>query len=827
VNLSLSARKSSSSSSFSRSRPHKLRAKLAACALAGLIGVPWPTVRVLAQPAPATAPAEAPRAGVSPVAPELKGRTIEDVRIAGNATVSTAVIRNLIRTRAGEPFDPATVEEDYQRVYGLKKFANVQARVEPTAAGGVIVVFDVTEQRQVKEIRFIGNASVQTETLLGLIDIKKGESIDPFRISVARQAIQRLYLERNYPQARVTVDENALGKDGVLAFNIVEGPHVRIRKIRILGNHSFTDDKLKDQIKTGSWFLFFNPGRFDPDQLEDDVAAIRQFYQQHGFFDARVGRTITVSPDQTEMMITFVVDEGVRYKIGSVTFKGNTTVPERTLRAGLKLTEGGSYDQDVLRRDVRAMVKDYSKAGGFIYIPQSQDPNYLNIETKTVFHKEAGTVDLIHEIHEGQQFRVGRILVRGNSKVQDKVFLRELRVSPGDRYNSSEFQDAIDRMRGTNLITGAQITPIGDTPGVRDVLIEVKENQTAFFTIGAGFTSNAGVLGNISYEQRNFDISNWPSSWSELFSSRSFTGAGQYFKVQLEPGTQQSRASITFQEPYLFDQPYSFGLNIYYSTRIREHYDEIRAGATTSLGRRFGKEYEWSARANLRGEDVQISSIDNKPLRAPEILAGEGHHTVTSAGFDIRRDTTDNVFLPSRGTVLDFGYERVGALGGPYNFDKLTAEADWYYTLKEDLLDRKTILSLRGRAGYIPGGNAPFFEKFYGGGGGSVRGFQYRGISPRSGPDHDPVGGDFSLTGTAEIGFPLAGEALRGVVFTDVGTVESNLTIGTLRASVGFGFRLNLPIFGNLPLALDFGFPLTTARDDDKQIISFSLGLSQ
>jgi outer membrane protein insertion porin family len=814
VNASLPARMSR------QPNGSRLTARLALGVFASLVGLSLPLQHVQAQvtTAPATAPS-----GNSPVAPELKGRTVEDVRIIGNATVSSAIIRNLIRTRAGDPFDPATVEEDYQRVYGLKKFANVQAKVEPTATG-VVVVFDVSEQRQVKEIRFIGNSHVETETLQGLIEIKPGEAIDPFRISIARQAIVRLYTERNFPQAHVEVDQSKLTKDGNLVFTLVEGPHVRIRKIKIEGNHSYTDDKIRDQIKSGSWFIFFSPGRYDADLVEDDVGAIRQFYQQHGFFDVRVGRKVVVSPDQTEVMLTFVVDEGVRYHVGQITFKGATTVSEQTLRQGLKLTEGRPYDQEVLRRDVRAIVKDYSLAGGFIYQPQSTNPDYLTVDTKTVFHKEAGTVDLIHEIHEGKQFRIGRILVRGNSKIQDKVFLRELRVSPGQQYNSSELQDAIDRMRGTNLISGVQVTPIGETPEVRDVLVEVKESNTAFFTVGAGFSSNSGVLGNISYEQRNFDISNWPSTWSEAFSSRAFTGAGQYFKIQLEPGTQQSRASVSFQEPYVFDQPYAFGLNLYYSTRVRENYDEVRAGGTTTIGRRIG--HDWIARLTFRAEDVEIAGITNNILRAPEILANRGHHSVTSGGFDLRRDTTENPILPSRGTVIGAGYEHIGAFGGEYNFDKITADAAWYYTLREDLLDRKTILSVRGRAGYIRG-DAPFFEKFYGGGGGSVRGFRYRGISPRSGPENDPIGGTFTMTGTTEVGFPLFGEMLRGVVFADAGTVERDVRVTTIRSSVGFGVRLTLPIFGQVPIALDFGFPITKDRTDDRQIVNFSLGFSQ
>jgi len=128
--------------------------------------------------------------------------------------------------------------------------------------------------------------------------------------------------------------------------------------------------------------------------------------------------------------------------------------------------------------------------------------------------------------------------------------------------------------------------------------------------------------------------------------------------------------------------------------------------------------------------------------------------------------------------------------------------------------------------GYIPGG-APFFERFYGGGIGSVRGFAFRGISPRSGPDHDRVGGDFSLTGSVELSYPIAGDTLRGVVFTDAVTVEPDFQLGTIRTSVGAGIRLVLPILGQVPIAIDFAVPITKAKHDDTQFISFSLGFTQ
>jgi outer membrane protein assembly factor BamA len=773
-------------------------------------------------PSPATAPTPA---TATAAAQPFKGRTVEDVRIVGSTSVSNAVIRNVIRTREGDKFDPATVEEDLQRVYGLRKFVNVEPRVEPTATG-VIVVFQVTEQRQIKSISFKGNAEVDATALRDAADIRAGEAIDPFRINVARQNIERLYKDRNHPFAHVEVDNDALPR-GDVVFTVTEGPSVRVRRVQILGNQSFTDDKLKDQIKTRHWLWIFRSGTYDENQIEEDVASLRKFYEDHGFFDVRVGRSTSWSADQSEVMVTFKINEGPHYKIDQVSFRGNTTVGEAELRKNLKLVEGRYYDADTLRRDVRSVVRAYSPFG-FIYQPGETDreraKDYLQVNPQPVLRKEAGTVGLVYDISEGKPFHIGRIRVRGNERVQDKVFLREMRVAPGQIYNSGEIQDAQDRIKATRLVNNATITPIGDDPDTRDLLVEVQETQTAFFLIGAGITSNAGVLGNISYEQRNFDISNWPHTFDEAFSRRAFTGAGQYFRILLEPGTEQTRARVTWEEPWLADQPYSLRTDVYYSTRQREHWDETRAGGSATLGHRFTNEL--SARATVRAEDVFVHAIDDPFHRAPEIVAAEGHSTLTSFGLAARYDTTDSRMFPTKGYSLDGGYEFAGAFGGAYDYHKFTLGFNHYQTIREDLLERKTVLSIRGDAGYIAG-DAPFFEKFYAGGLGSVRGFRYRGISPRSGPDDDPIGGTFSLTGTVELNFPIAGDLLRGVVFADAGTVEEDFKLGTIRSSVGFGVRLTLPIFGQLPLALDFGIPITKDDQDDTRFISFSLGYVQ
>jgi outer membrane protein insertion porin family len=788
---------------------------------------------VLAQPAPTTAPTTAPALNSSAVSP-LAGRTVEGVRVLGNQTVSTAIILNLVRTREGSKFDPATVEEDYQRIYGLKKFANVEAKVEPTATGGVIVAFIVTENQQIKSITFRGNTSIPNTELQPIVEtsIKVGEANDRFRISLAKQAIEGLYRERNFPFAHVDVDTTQL-VNGDLVFIITEGPNVRIRKVKFIGNRSFTDDRLKGQIQSKSWIWIFRKGNYDPETVEDDVAALRRFYESKGFFDVRIGRKLVWSPDNTELQINFTVDEGQRYYVDQVIFRGNNNLSDSQIRANLKLLEGRPYDADVLSRDVREVIRAYSPFG-FIYQQQSTDPTYLQIgnprdpegPVKKVFHAEAGKVDLIYDINEGKPYHVGRILVRENSKTQDKVVLRELRVVPGQLYNSGELQDAEERLKATPYFTRVKITPVGDDPESRDVLVEAddREARTAQFNIGAGVNSNGGIGGNITYEQRNFDITNVPSRLQDIFSGNAFIGAGQTFRISLEPGTQQTNASIRFTEPWIFDQPYSFTGELYLRNRVREDYDDKRLGGRVSLGKRFN--YIYSALVTLRAEQVDIDSVHDRPVRAQEILDAEGTSVLTSIGLQLRRDTTNRGLLPSRGTTTTAGIEQAGVLGGDYDFTRFTLSWDGYKTLNEDLLDRRTVLSVHTDLGYIPN-DAPFFERFYGGGIGSVRGFAFRGISPRSGPEDDRIGGDFSLTGSVELSYPIAGDSLRGVVFTDVGDVEPEFEIGTIRWSVGAGIRLVLPILGQVPIAIDFAVPISKNSQDDTQFISFSLGFTQ
>ena len=609
------------------------------------------------------------------------------------------------------------------------------------------------------------------------------------------------------------------------------------------------------------------PGTYDPDMVDGDVASLVRFYRDKGYFDVRVGRKLIISPDQSEMEVDFLINEGIRYKVDRVSFTGNANLTEAQLRQGLSLVEGGYFDADLMRRDVRQIVKAYSPLG-YIYNPEEFDPrrnaDYLKIQStnqefpaNVIKHLQPGTVSVVYNISEGKPFRTGTINIKGNSRSQDKLVLRQLHVSPGQLYNSGELADAIDRLQGTPYF-GSQtdrvtITPIGDQPGVRDLLVEVHDQDTAKFSVNGGITSNVGLIVGIDYTQSNFDLLNVPPSWRDLLSDRAFTGAGQTLNIRFEPGTINTNASILFSEPYVFDQPYGNTDEAYLSKRVQEAWDETRAGGDISFLKRFN--YIWSSSVTFKAEDVKVGDIqDEHPsndfevvrdpvtgipiigpggkvmtqrvsVRAPEVLDLAGHSTVTNVGFQLRRDTTNHGMLTYRGTDMSAEYDYFGALGGQFHYSQFLLGYSAFNTIADDLLDRRTVLDFRASGGYITP-DAPFYNRFYGGGQNNVRGFEYRGISPRDGRANDPIGGDMNLLSTLELNFPLYGDSLRGVVFTDVGTVEPDIRIHSIRASAGFGFRLTLPLPGlnQAPIAVDFAIPFAKESQDNVRYFDFAFG---
>ncbi len=744
---------------------------------------------------------------------QTEGRVIERVEFQGLSSVDAAYLQGVVRIAAGATWNRDEIAAACARLAGTGKFEGNPFAEAHEEDGKLVLVFVVQERPFVTGVDIVGNEKYKTADLLKEIEISTGSPISEYLINQARQQIIRKYKEGGYYHVTVDVDSDVLKNERRVLLRISEGPRVKVRKILFEGNTAFTDITLRSKIETSTYIWLFRTGAFDDETAERDVASLKKWYVDRGYLNVRVGYRIELAENQSDLTLIFQIEEGLLHTIKSIQFIGNIIYDNDRLASVMQSAVGMPIDADILKSDRDKILAEYGREG---YI-------YAEVTTTHVFDEEDGYVNLTVQISEHEQYRFGRIVIRGNERTKDKVVRRELRFYPEQLYNTVEAKAAEQRLVETRLFSEATITPQGETPGVRDALVDVTEAETATILFGVGVTSNSGLVGSISIEQRNFDLFDWPRSTGELFKGKAFRGAGQVLRLQFEPGTELTRGRIEFREPYLLDQDLGLGLGGYIFERGRDEYDERRIGFYASLDKRIreGLLKGWAAELASRFESVKISSVDW--LAAKDIREAEGTGFLTSLKGTLVRDRTDSAWLPSKGNKIKGSWEQVGALGGDWFFGKATGEYEHYFTLYKDTFDRKHILQFGTTISQIFG-DAPVFERFYGGGIGSIRGFEFRGISPREGIRDDRVGGDFMLLTNAEYSFPVVGQTVRGVTFLDMGTVEKDFGITTWRASVGFGARIYIKYFGPIPLAFDLAFPIAKDSDDDTQIFNFSFG---
>ncbi len=739
------------------------------------------------------------------------------VRVIGNDRLSDEAVLIYIKTRPGQAYDAQLIADDVDELLASGRFLSAKASAAKTDKG-MIVTFNVVELPIIAGISFEGNETISTETLAGDLAFVISDPLNRFYIETGKRAIASRYREAGHYTVEVTIDESALDRDYEVIYRIVEGPRVYLRKINFQGNESFGRLKLGTKIRSGSGVWLVNlpiaPGKLSIEQIQRDVKSLKDFYVGKGFLEAKVDHVFDLSENGKRATLTFIIDEGPRYRVNEVIFEGNALFTDSELAGRILLSSGDFCELELRRLDTKTLSDTYGELG---YID-------ADVAERIRYRSELGLVDIIFSIEEGIQYHVGKVLVRGNKYTQDRVVRNRIFVFPDQLYNTVAIENSRHQLIETRLFELVEISPVGFQGNVRDVLVQLEEGLTSRFMVGAGISTRDGLISNISFSQSNFDIMGWPRSWDDVFNGRAFRGAGQSFSLVAKPGTELSEFSADWYEPYLLDMPYSLGLKIFWYTREREDYDESRFGEVVSLGHRFPN--RWYGELSGRAEGININDLD---ADAPsEVVADTGKHYIVGAKGTLVRDRTDSRWTPTTGDRFRLSYEQVM---GDFGFGRFRAEYKRHHTLHIDQIGRKHVLSWRVSVGQILG-NAPVFEKFYGGGLGSIRGFQYRGISPRSSDpgNDDPIGGDSIFLAGAEYVFPLVGVPregqVEGVIFLDTGTVDNNFTFASYRISVGVGIRWTVSILGPLPISLNFGIPLSSNVEDDTELVSFSLGMN-
>lgn len=743
------------------------------------------------------------------VSPE--GLIIESLEVAGNVTLTRAEILSVVRVRPGQAYSAETVQQDNIRIGKLEAVARAyeNVRIENER---VFLTYVVEEKNLVRSISFKGNKKLKDSVLRKELGFKLGDYLDVFKARAGVDAMKEKYKKKGFPWATITLDEGAV-IFGQVSYLIDEGARPKIKKVTFTGNESLPGRQLQRTIKTKKKKALFFTVYYDPEQLETDTEKLLEVYQRKSFLDAHISSHVDFNEDKSKAYVTFTIEEGPAYFVESITFKGNKFFTDEQLQEPLKLHPDYFYSEAWADFDAKKIKSAYGEMG-FIEANVSVDPQIL---------PNVPRVNVVFDIFEGERYRVGEVIISGNKTFQDRTIRRimdEEEFTPGQWYNADaargDGKGELEKIIQQRVVAQSVIIqPTGNDPNTRDAVVSLTEGQTGSIMLGAGIGSDDGLIGNITLNQRNFDITDTPSSFSDIFTGKAFRGAGQQFRLSASPGTDVSTYAASFTEPFLYDEPISLNVGVTLFERARETYDEKRLTGRVGLEKRYPD--KWRRGISFRAENVDVSDLD---WDAPEDVQDvEGSNALFGTKFYIGRNTTDTRFIPSRGYSFDIGYEQVL---GDYTFGIFEGTYRWYHTLYEDLEELKTVLETKVHAGTTVG-DAPTFERFYVGGIGNwaLRGFEYRGVSPRGGPSDEPIGSDWAAVGNVEVSVPLGSETFSWLFFHDIGFIDD----GGPRMSIGTGVQILIPqFFGPVPMRFELAAPYMKEEEDDTQAFSFSMG---
>jgi len=768
--------------------------------------------------------------GLTPTAPNISGIEISHV---GPRSVSDAYIRANIRVKVGDPFQRTEMDEDIRSLYATGLFYNIRVN-ELFTNSTVQLTYVVQAKPRLTDISFTGNHEYSTSKLRKKIASKVGEPMDEQKLFTDSRTLQEFYEKGGFPRTTVrcipNIDE--ISGRGTAVFEIKESTKIKIERVEFPGASAFTEKKLRKQVKTRNrWWMSWltGSGIYKEDQLLEDKERLAEFYRGKGYIDFDLRQVETEFPTTNRMVLRFHVFEGREYKVGAVTFKGTTMFPTNKVDKAFKLKPGAVFAPNELRKDIEAVEDFYGSKGHIDVTPATGD-----LRVKRIANTETGTMDLEYNVEEGQKSFVEKIEIRGNTKTKDRVIRRELAIAPGETFDMVRVKVSKRRLEGLQYFekvdTRADPT---DVPNRKNLIIGVEEKNTGNISTGAGFSSVDSLVGFAEYSQGNFD----------LFHPPQFTGAGQKLRLRLQIGTERQDYVLSFVEPWFLGRKLSLGVELYHRDldfqSVDEIYTETRTGMKVSLTKALWSDYFIGSVSytlervgiNLNSGfhgDIDFLDFDDTgkpiprvlPSNVPQAILDEvGDTLVSKVGLSLAYDTRNSTLLPDAGQRTSISAEAANShLGGERDYYQWELRSAWYVRG----LFKGHVLELSGRGGVTEGYNGddvPFYDRFYLGGLYSLRGFEYRDISPREPGFDEPIGGNTFAFASAEYSIPIINKVGSGGVrfafFYDIGFVNAkayDFDGKNYSDDWGIGLRLNLPIG---PLRLDYAFPINHDQFSD------------
>ncbi|HEX8028506.1 MAG TPA: outer membrane protein assembly factor BamA, partial [Vicinamibacterales bacterium] len=721
-----------------------------------------------------------------------------------------------------QPYNEQTEQsllDDFKRLWATSFLDNLWIEtVDQTFENGVQgkrVIYHMEERPRVKIVDYTGSSKVERTKIdekmkeLG-IALRLDSFLDQAVVKRVQGLVKSFMAEKGYEFAEVTSSVEPLPAGPKLVkvvFNVEEGPKVKVRTLNFNGNTAVKDGTLAKQMKStkahGMFSWITGKGTYNENKFDEDAEKVIEYYRNHGYIGARVGqpeiKTLEDSADkQTRWVeLSIPIDEGPRYKVGTLNFEGNKIIRTEFFAPQFKLKPGDWYSDKPIRA---GLVKAREMYGSLGYFEFTGFPDLEPIAAAEgpIAGPATPTVNVTMRMTEGEQYFVNRLTFAGNTTTRDNVIRREVRLLEGAPFNTEALKYSVKRLNQLGYfkpLEEGQGVDVQKTPGEKnqvDVTLKLEEQNRNQLTFGAGVSQFEGFFGQLSFQTSNF------------------LGRGESLTVSLQVGSRSENYQVAFTEPFLFDRNITGGVDVYKRTlRYIDQFTQEATGGNITTGfplagfSRMFVAYSYEA--------VQVSDL-NPIYYAPELVArnpylrdslllGEGgHRTISKIVPSFVHNTVDNPIFPNSGKRVTASIDIAG-IGGNTNFWKPRFE---YSQFKP--LNRRMSVGFRGQIEYIrPRGSTivlPITETLYLGGEYTIRGFDIRSIGPRDPETGLVLGGNKSLLFNAEYLVNIAGP-VRLVMFWDTGQVR---TIGQ-----GFAWMedINQRVDPGLPPIVD---PLSTTR---------------
>lgn len=732
---------------------------------------------------------------------------IKDIHVEGLQRTEPGTVFNYLSIKVGDTFNDERARQAISSLFATGFFDDIRVETE-----GSNVIIEVTERPVVTQLTINGARDLNKDQIKKSLRVNGfGESYvyDQAVLNMAIQSLKQEYFSRGKYSAEIESKVTRLERNRVaVELNITEGKSAAIKEIRVVGAKQFAEDDIIDEfsLTTGNWVSWLTQDdQYSKQKLSGDLEKLRAYYQNQGFLEFNIDSTqVAISPDKESVFLTININEGDKFTIGEIRFGGDLGVPVEELRSLLQVKPGDVFEREKINNSISAMTDRIGNDG---YA-------FASINVVPEVNKETKVVDFNFIVEPGRKIYVRKINIAGNARTRDEVIRREMRQMEGAIYDTSKIARSKERLNLLGYFEDVTLetVPVQDSIDQVDINIAVKERPTGSFSAGVGYVQGEGVQISASISQAN------------LF------GSGKAASLGISTGKANKYATLSYTDPYFTPDGISLGYDLYY--RIynpkdvdRSQYKTSTIGAAIRTGIPV-TEYD-RVNFSLGVEQIKVTLYDDSPKRYVEFVDDHGRSNTNILGkVSWARDTRDSSVWPTKGAVLNAGLE-VGLPGGDIQYYRLTHQQTWYFPLTKDW-----VLMLNGEVGYADSygstKNLPFFQNFYLGGIGSVRGFENGSIGPKDSND-DYLGGNRKAVGNAELLFPMPGlrdnKSVRASLFFDVGSLwddKYDTTFSSeLRYSAGAAITWVSPMG---PLKFSYAVPFNTKKDDQQQRFQFQMG---